>query len=353
LILLALAVALAPVSSADAHFSGRKAIWGPVRVGDVSQFPIYRDLGVGIYQIQLNWANVAPSRPRRPRDPSDPTYQWPAELADAISQARQYNMRVLFMIIGAPEWANGGHPWNYAPRRPSDYADFAAAAARRYPSVHLWMVWGEPSRVHNFAPITPSSPGATRLTTRQAAAPRLYARILDAAYGVLKGRSRRNVIIGGNTYTTGEIRTRQWIQYLRLPGGRPPRLDLYGQNPFSFRKPNLANPPQPLGLVDFSDLARLSTIVDRNLARSRGQHIPLFLSEWTIPTAVDNEFNFHTDLGTQAAWIRAAFGIVHRWPRIYALGWVHLYDDPPGGSAGGLLDAQGQKKPGYYAFQAG
>ena len=51
--------------------------------------------------------------------------------------------------------------------------------------------------------------------------------------------------------------------------------------------------------------------------------------------------------------IRAAWGIVHRWPRIYALGWVHLYDDPPGGSAGGLLDAQGQKKPGYFAFRDG
>jgi hypothetical protein len=215
------------------------------------------------------------------------------------------------------------------------------------------MVWGEPSRVHNFAPMTAARPGATRLTTRQAAAPRLYARILDATYGSLKGRSRRNLIVGGNTYTTGDIRTRQWIKYLRLPGGKPPRLDLYGHNPFSFRKPNLGNPPEALGLVDFSDLGRLSTIVDGNLARSRGQHIPLFLSEWTIPTAVDSEFNFYTDLGTQATWIRAAFGIVHRWPRIYALGWVHLSDDGPGGSAGGLLTAQGQKKPGYYAFRAG
>jgi hypothetical protein len=128
---------------------------------------------------------------------------------------------------------------------------------------------------------------------------------------------------------------------------------MYGHNPFSFRRPNLANPPSPLGQVDFSDLGRLSTIVDRNLARSRGRHIPLYLSEWTIPTGPDSELNFYVDPPFQASWIQSAFGIVHRWSRIYALAWIHVRDDPPGGSMGGLFDAQGQKKAAYYAFQAG
>src|SRR4051794_21287457 len=95
LIILALAVAVAPVSTADAHFSGRKPIWGPVRVQGISQFPIYQDLGVGTYQTALDWASVAPTRPRRPSDPSDRAYRWPSAISDAISQARQYNMRVL------------------------------------------------------------------------------------------------------------------------------------------------------------------------------------------------------------------------------------------------------------------
>jgi hypothetical protein len=343
-------VAAAPV---QAHYSGRKAIWGPSTVNGVSQFPIYRDLGVGIYETQISWHLVAPTRPRRASDPSDPAYHWPAELADSITQAQRYGIRVLVMIIGAPPWSNGGHPSNFAPHRPADYADFARAAARRYPSVHLWMVWGEPSRVKRFAPLHRSRPDARTLTPRQAAAPRLYARILDAAYAALKGVSRRNLVIGGNTYTTGDIKTGQWINYMRLPGGGRPRLDLYGHNPFSFRRPSLAKPPSPEASIDFSDLGRLAAMVDRGLARRRGQHIPLFLSEFTIPTAVDSEFNFYLDPGTQADWIRAAFGIVHRWPRIYALGWIHLYDEPSAGTAGGLLDAAGRRKPGYFAFRAG
>ena len=87
---------------------------------------------------------------------------------------------------------------------------------------------------------------------------------------------------------------------------------------------------------------RLGRAVDRNLRRPHQGPIPLFLSEWTIPTDVDSEFNFHVDPGTQAAWIRAALLAVRRTTRIAVLGWIHLYDDPPSTdgqpvSHGGLL----------------
>ncbi|MGZ4203385.1 MAG: hypothetical protein ACXVRH_15165, partial [Thermoleophilaceae bacterium] len=80
--------------------------------------------------------------------------------------------------------------------------------------------------------------------------------------------------------------------------------------------------------------------------------IRLFLSEWTISTGPDSEFDFYRDEGTQAAWIRAAFRIIRHWSRIYALGWIHPYDDPPL-TRGGLIDDAGRKKPGYAAFRAG
>ncbi len=57
--------------AAPAKMSRKKAIWGPVEVAGKSQFPIYRDLGVGIYEYGLSWETVAlkaegPHRPRRP-----------------------------------------------------------------------------------------------------------------------------------------------------------------------------------------------------------------------------------------------------------------------------------------------
>jgi hypothetical protein len=76
------------------------------------------------------------------------------------------------------------------------------------------------------------------------------------------------------------------------------------------------------------------------------------LSEWTIPTAVDSEFNFHVDPRLQALWIADALRIASQSPNIYALGWIHLYDEPPR-SAGGLIRADGSKKPGYFAWKRG
>ena len=113
-----LGLALPTTLSPAAEASGLKAIWGPVERDGVSQFPIYRDLRVGIYQAPLGWDAVAPTRPRHPRDPRDPAYRWPPELADAVGQARAYHMRVLIMIIRSPRWANGNHPSTWAPRDP-------------------------------------------------------------------------------------------------------------------------------------------------------------------------------------------------------------------------------------------
>lgn len=347
--------ALGLAGPVDAAQTSKKAMWGPVRVNGVSQFPIYRNLGVGIYQIAVSWNTVAALRPRNPTDPADPAYEWPKEVSDAIQQARLYGMRVSIMVIGAPGWANGGRAWNWAPRRPRDFADFTTAAARRYPSVKLWMIWGEPSRQSNFQPLTPA-PRPRRLNARQAAAPKRYARILDAAYGALKRVRRGNLVIGGNTYTAGDpgsISAWAWIRYMRLPDGSRPRMDLYGHNPFSYREPNFRNPPKCCGSADFSDLRRLARHIDRYLARPSRRRIPLFLSEFTIPTGRrDYEFNFHTTRATQARWINRALRYARGWSRIYTLGWIHLYDVPLQ-TNGGLLDSRGRKKPGYYAFRNG
>jgi hypothetical protein len=328
-----------------------KAMWGPAIVGGVSRFPIYRELGIKIYEEKLDWASIATSRPRHPTSPNDPAYAWPTEVTQAVAEAQRYHMQVALQIIGAPTWANGDKPWNWAPIHAADYANFAIAAAKRYPSVHLWMVWGEPSRTPNFEPETPAKPFAP-LDAQQKIAPHIYARILDAAYGALKGVSRSNLVIGGMTYTTGDISTQQWIENLRLPDGKPPRLDMYGHDPFSFRAPNLSNPPSPGQEIDFSDLGRLSKLVDRYLGRPGNPDPKLFISEWTVPTKIDLEFNFYVEPLVQAQWITDGLRVAGELPSVYAVGWIHLYDEPPQ-SYGGLLETDGAEKPGYAAWKAG
>jgi hypothetical protein len=326
-------------------------MWGPATHDEVSLFPTYESLGVRIYEDDLHWDSIATRRPRSPRNPNDPAYVWPTEVTRAVAQAKLYHIRVALQIVGAPGWANGGKPWNWAPSNPRDYAGFASAASRRYPSVHLWMIWGEPSRGHDFEPLQPAKPFA-KLNVHQRSAPHRYARILDAAYGALKGVSSSNLVIGGMTYTTGDISTQQWIENLRLPDGRAPRLDMYGHNPFSYRDPNLSNAPSKDQQVDFSDLGRLTKLVDRYLGQPSNPHPKLFISEWTVPTAIDQEFNFYVEQPFQAHWITDSLRIARELPSIYAVGWIHLYDEPPI-SYGGLLQTDGTKKPGYLAWKNG
>jgi hypothetical protein len=345
-------------AAADAHVTRKKAMWGPLEVAGRSQFPIYADLGVGIYETNLSWAKVATRRPAHPRDPRDPAYAWPAEIDRAIAQGSTYGIRVSLLVIGTPRWANGGRAPRWAPTRPSDFAAFVEAAARRYPRIRHWMIWSEPTKPQNFQPLTPDD--GFPLRGRGLRAPRLYARMLDASYAALKRVNRRNLVIGGNTYTTGAVAPKHWIEALRLPNGRPPRMDLYGHNPFSLRRPNLRRPPLGDGYADFSDLDTLVRWIDKGLrgARPDGRKLKLFLSEFSLPTDHPNyEFNFYLSRFTQASWIAAALRIARRWSRIYTLGYLGLYDDPllPGGDQveRGLLQRDGTPKPAYDAFKRG
>jgi hypothetical protein len=355
---LAAAAALAWPAAADGAPSAKKAIWGPVRVDGVSQFPIYRDLGAGVYQIKIHWNRIAPTRPTRARDPGDPAYRWPSALDEAVAEARLHGIRVAVLIAGTPSWANGGRDRRWAPRRPADFGLFARAASSRYPSVRLWIVWGEPTRRRNFQPLLHERRNRP-LTGRMRRGPRLYARMLDSAYLQLKRQSRRNLVIGGNSFTTGDVSPLNWIRNLRLPNGRPPRMDMYGHNPFSNRRPYLNRPPLGHGFADFSDLDLLARWVDRWLGRPRGKRrMKLFLSELFWPTDHPNhEFNFWVDRRTAATWLTTALRITRRWSRIYTLGWFSLYDDrprPKGDEVNrGLLDRSGRRKPAYLAYKRG
>ncbi len=353
--LAALVAAFALLGSASASASvagpGAKAIWGPVSIDGASQFPLYHGLGVGIFEMDLDWAATTPTKPSHATNPRDPAYRWSPDITYALQQAARYHMRVLLQVSRVPAWANGNRGPTYPPTRIGALADFLTAAARRYPGIHLWMIWGEVTRGPNFAldQLVPRT--ARRLTPAQARAPHVYAQMLDASYGALKRASKRNLVIGGDTYNLGYISTKLWIENLRLPNGRPPRMDLYGHNPFCWRAPNLRNRPLRDGIVDFSDLGRLSGWVNQYLA-PRHHTIKLFLSEWTIPTSPgDTEFPYWVDPKVQAKWITDAWRIVRRSSFIYALGWIHVNDGQ--GSTGGLLYGPGRPKPGFLAFLKG
>lgn len=334
---LVLVVAGAPASAPAAE----KALWGPVALPDGSSaFDLYGRLGIDTLQLVVRWDAVARQRPARPADPADPAYSWPAEIAEAELEAARHGIRLCLLVEGTPPWANGGRPPTFAPTAPSDYADFLAAAARRYSLVRRWMIWGEPNRHDRFQPNQLNS----------ALGPRAYARVLDAAYGALKSASRQNIVIGGNTWTSGTVKPPDFLRWLRLPDGRRPRLDWWGHNPFPFRRPNLADPPLRGGFRDIGDLDTLSGEV----RRAFGRRVPLWLSEYTIQSDRGSRvFATYVSRAAQARYLTAGFRIADDLgPAVAGIGWLTLLDEAPAPDSAnfGLLTHAMARKPAFTAM---
>jgi hypothetical protein len=338
----ALAVAVLVLMLAAPARAAEKALWGPAALPDASSaFGLYDELGIDTLQLSMSWADIAPTRPAVATDPSDPAYRWPAEVTAAAAAAPVHRIRLSLLVANAPAWANGGRPLLWAPSDPQDYADFLTAAARRYPLVRRWMIWGEPNRDDRFQPNAENAP----------VGPRAYALLLDAAYGALKAQSARNMVIGGNTWTSGTVKPPDFLRFMRLPDGRPPRLDWFGHNPFPFRVPSLAEMPLPGGFRDISD----TDTVSDEVARAYGRRVPLWLSEYTIQSDHGSAvFATFVSPALQAEYLTGGFRIADDLgARVAGVGWLALLDEPPAadGANWGLLTYALQRKPAFAAMQ--
>ncbi len=330
-----------------------KLLWGLLQMPDGSSpIPLYKKLGVKYFQYQLVWSRIAPTRPADPKNPNDPAYHWPTQLDDFIPAAKRAGVGTALMLKDTPGWANGGQAGNFAPDNVADYAAFATATARHYRTVHRWMIWGETNRAFTFQPLPPNSK----------VGPRRYALLLNAAYKALKRVSKSNLVIGGMTFTFGDVAPAQFVRYLRLPNGKPPPLDMWGHNPFSRRRPALGQPPSAPttapGARDMGDVPRFVRDVHasyRKLRRFRKRGPKLWLSEFTVSSDRANRaFNFGVSRTEQAKWLKGAFSVADHTKGVAALGWFNLIDEDPSVSNGlttGLLAYDGTPKPVFKVYR--
>jgi hypothetical protein len=320
----------------------------PIR-GNRTIFPELRTLGTRAWSGGLSWAQAAPTKPADPTSPNDPAYRWPAALSRVVGSARANKIEPVLNVSGFPAWSNGGRSPEWAPTRPQDFADFMAAAVRKYPQVRRWIIISEPGSLYNFLP--QGGKGRT--------ASRLYARLLDAAYGAMHQARRNVVVIGGGVHPYGlndENTTAPdtFITNMILPNGRRPRLDLFAVNPYTERPLDLALPKRPLR-VDFDDLDWLARRLDRLWPH---RHLRIFVDEFGWNTE-------HEALGwlyfvprkKQSADLKKAYSLAAKVGRVDTMCWYQLYDTPPDRNSSqwlnwtsGLRTWNGVRKPAWRAF---
>jgi hypothetical protein len=320
----------------------------PIRGGHTI-FPELRALGTRVWSGGLSWAQSAPTRPADASSPGDPAYRWPASLSRVLSDARKNGIEPILNVSGFPAWSNGGRSAQWAPSRPGDFANFMAAAVRKYPQVRRWILISEPGSLYNLLP--QGGKGRT--------APRLYARLLDAAYGAMHKARPSVVVIGGGVHPYGlndENTTAPdtFIANMVLPNGRRPRLDLFAVNPYTERPLDLALPKRPLR-VDFDDLDWLSRRLDQLWPKRR---LKIFVDEFGWNTEHEAlGWLYYVPRKKQAADLRKAYALAARFGRVDTMCWYQLYDAPPDRNStqwlnwtSGLRTWDGVRKPAWRAF---
>jgi hypothetical protein len=349
-------------------------------------FPILRSLRVKIVRANLYWggpAGVAQRRPNRPTNPEDPAYEW-FKYDRMVRMAAEENIRVVFAIVGTPRWANGGKPFNRAPLTTRHLRHFAQAAATRYsgsftpglplgvsgnqapeadplPAVRHWLAWNEPNNPVFLSPqFTRTKKG---VFLRQAA--KIYAKICNA---IVAGVHAPAALTGekvacGVTAPRGNNNPRArrqsispipFVRQMKRFGARG--FDAYAHHPYygsrletPTTKPRIVKGPKivggPVVLGNINDLIR-------EVTRLWGRK-PLWITEYGYQTKPDR--HLAVSYQQQARYLKQAFAIVRKNPRIDMMLWFLLRDQGVtrafDGWQGGVMTRGGARKPSFRTFQ--
>lgn len=315
-------------------------------------------------RIMLAWGGplgVAEDRPEHGTDPADSAYNW--ELYDrAVLTATSRGVRVLFTIYGTPTWANNSQGSNVAPQNFNRLEEFAYAAAYRYsgfyrrpdgvvlPRVSLWTAWNEPNIPLGLKPQWRRLGGRWRIESAWN-----YARICNAIYdGIHLTLLKDEKVACGVTTARGNNApgTRRpsvapigFLRAMKAAGLRA--FDAYAHHPYS-GDPRLAPGAKPRNprAITLGNIQKLINEVTRLYGPK-----PIWVTEYGYETSPPDRV-FGVGWAKQARYMREAYGIARRNPRIEMLLWFQVRDEGRAtGWQSGVVSAGGRRKPSFYEFQ--
>lgn len=308
--------------------------------------------GTRVTRIDILWRAVAPDRPARADDPDDPSYDWTRYDAIMRGLAARGIGTVVADIFQTPAWASTTGDIAAAPRA-SDLAAFAGAFARRYrgdrpdplggvlPEVRRIEPWNEPNIGRYLMP------QCRRVGSRFVpASPAIYARLLDRAGAAIRAANPRAIVVAGSAgpqggrqrtcRSTGEsLGTELFVEAIRRRGVR---VDAWSQHMYPIGSPVVAT---------FFPSWRTLGRIERALDTIR-PGIPIYVDETGYHTSYGRAHRYFVSERQQAAWLRETWRVAGARPRVSLVTWFNLQDNPEW--PGGILRADGTRKPAYAAF---
>ena len=297
------------------------------------RFALLQRLGVDIVRYTLRWDQIAARRPRNPRSGGDRTYAWGS--GDAVLKGlRKRGIAAVVTIYGTPRWANGGRGPNWAPARARAMADFANAAAERFPWVRRWTIWNEPNQRRWLRPTSA----------------RVYVeRLLNPAYSALHGRIPAARVAGGMTAARGSVDGVSPVEWIRGMRAARARLDAYAHHPYPGR-PTMETPWRGgCGHCRTITMATLERLLHE--VRAAFGRRPIWLTEYGYETRPPERRPLGVPWARQAAYVASVARRVYAAPRVELLVNFLVRDDgAPTGWQSGFLTASGRTKPSFRAF---
>ncbi|MHB8642488.1 MAG: glycoside hydrolase 5 family protein [Gaiellaceae bacterium] len=333
-LVLAWAFAAAAEASPRIHYGIQDDAWifaGPGTLD--SRLDQLKSLGVNTVRFSIHWDQIAPTRPLRALAANDPAYKWGG--VDAVlTGLRARGIEPLVTLYGTPPWANGGRKPNVAPTSASAFADFAYAAAKRYPFVRDWTVWSEPNQRISLLSASPS----------------VYVKqLLNPAYVAIHRANPKAVVAGGVTAPRGNSGGMGPLAFVRGMKAAHAKLDAYAHNPYPTH-PSVESPfagaCSYCDVISMANLGRLLTEVHRDFGNK-----PVWLTEYGYQTNPPDQI-----LGVspvlQAIYVGESALRAYELPNVTMLINFLVRDEPDVGRfQSGLVTVTGQEKPSYTAFR--
>ena len=278
-------------------------------------------------RIDIGWASLEAEGAGQYAD-------WYVRLIDSVlREAELRDLKVLAMFWTTPAWANGGRGPQVPPTDVADYGRALEWAAVRWGgSVDAWEIWNEPNSADFLVGGTPAK----------------YARLLCAAYPMLKAVDSSPVLTGGLQYND-----QRWLRRLYDSGGRG-CFDAVATHPYVV--PSDAPPEAP----DIGEIWRLThTPAVRRVMRQNGDGAKrIWMTEIGWSTGISDDldpWDQSVSMRVQAAFLKRAVRLVR--DRYHYVGPIFWYRDIDGRHGDdhekglGLLRRNLRPKPALRAFR--
>lgn len=313
-----------------------------------------QEMGARRIRVNLAWASAMPAaQAKGRRRPEQVTWDF-SSLERLWAETSSRGVALQVTLTGpAPAWATANSKVGYTRPDPAAFGEFARAAAAAFAGqVHRWSIWNEPNWHRLLAPAS-SAPGIYRGLFRSGQ--RAISSVAPQAE-VLIGE----MMPGANTEKSTAV-----LRFLRgVTCSRPDwkaarrcaalKADGFALHPYQFaRRPREAVPANR-DVVEIGSLSRLTKALDRLRSRGalitrRGGRMPVFLTEFGYFT--------HGPLRrtprTHAAWMREAWQIAERNPRVRQLLQYELVDPWPEQVTwrSAVLERDGTPRPVFHALR--